>query len=566
MTVSARNIPHLLAIAALAWATSHAGCKEAEEVPVPAVSPDVADATSEPDLADGDDNGAAWWSELDELPGALLSVWESGDGAELWTVGAVGDSTTGPMVLRRRDGAWTWFDTGVDENLWWVHGDPTGRVVMTGEEGRALAFDRSTETFEPLETGTDATLFGVWGPPAGGDLLAVGGYVHPKTGPPTLLRISAEGVATAESLPDGVADDATLFKVWGRADDDVWVVGNRGTLLHYDGVVWTPQTPPDAGARWVTVHGNPTPGLVVVVGGTNQGQVLERTDAAPTWTDRSPAFAPGLSGVFVTGDRAIAAGMVNAVARRRADAPWEMVEGPDLSRDWHGVLIDQQGDEWLAGGSLLSAQALNRGALVRFGPDRAAAAAPPPPPPRAPSVDADADGHLDASAADVSDVTEVVDSAEVLDSEPGPDAVDDVDTESSLTLTLGTASLGEFAPLPDGTDLEIVQGPQGGIHIEVAVELTIAADSPLASGSEIIATISGDMAIEGAVVGSTTLSNYLMPAVAPGVFGSGVMFLIFEQDIAAPYAGKAAQVSLTVALDGGLEAAAQVGVVLVDWF
>jgi hypothetical protein len=28
--------------------------------------------------------------------------------------------------------------------------------------------------------------------------------------------------------------------VWGRADDDVYAVGTGGTIVHYDGVTWTP--------------------------------------------------------------------------------------------------------------------------------------------------------------------------------------------------------------------------------------------------------------------------------------------------------------------------------------
>lgn len=35
-----------------------------------------------------------------------------------------------------------------------------------------------------------------------------------------------------------------LFDVWGTGPNDVWAVGRR-TLLHYDGVTWTPTTPPE---------------------------------------------------------------------------------------------------------------------------------------------------------------------------------------------------------------------------------------------------------------------------------------------------------------------------------
>jgi len=33
-----------------------------------------------------------------------------------------------------------------------------------------------------------------------------------------------------------------LWNVWGSAANDVWAVGNAGTVLHWDGTVWAPVT------------------------------------------------------------------------------------------------------------------------------------------------------------------------------------------------------------------------------------------------------------------------------------------------------------------------------------
>ena len=42
----------------------------------------------------------------------------------------------------------------------------------------------------------------------------------------------------APTLPPEV-NDRTLFKVWGTAANDVWVCGQAGLILHYDGASWS---------------------------------------------------------------------------------------------------------------------------------------------------------------------------------------------------------------------------------------------------------------------------------------------------------------------------------------
>lgn len=41
---------------------------------------------------------------------------------------------------------------------------------------------------------------------------------------------------------DFAPTDETLLGVWGRRSDDVFAVGWNGTILHYDGETWTPET------------------------------------------------------------------------------------------------------------------------------------------------------------------------------------------------------------------------------------------------------------------------------------------------------------------------------------
>jgi len=63
---------------------------------------------------------------------------------------------------------------------------------------------------------------------------------------------------TALSLPEDEAAVPTidgLSAVWGSADDDVWVVGDHGMTLHYDGTQWS-AIPSGTSVRLYGVHGS----------------------------------------------------------------------------------------------------------------------------------------------------------------------------------------------------------------------------------------------------------------------------------------------------------------------
>src|SRR5690606_9836218 len=76
--------------------------------------------------------------------------------------------------------------------------------------------------------GVSADLRGVWGT-ADDDVWAVG------TGG-TMLRWDGR-LWTRE----GEEASFSLNAVWGRAADDVWAAGSAGTLLHFDGSAWQPE-------------------------------------------------------------------------------------------------------------------------------------------------------------------------------------------------------------------------------------------------------------------------------------------------------------------------------------
>ena len=81
--------------------------------------------------------------------------------------------------------------------------------------------------WQPMTSGATEHLRGIWGSSAN-DVFAVG-----DAG--TILHNDGSGWTTMTS---GTSVD--LSDVWGSAHDDVFVTGDAGTVLHYDGDGWTP--------------------------------------------------------------------------------------------------------------------------------------------------------------------------------------------------------------------------------------------------------------------------------------------------------------------------------------
>jgi hypothetical protein len=61
--------------------------------------------------------------------------------------------------------------------------------------------------------------------------------------------------------------DDMLVRAWGRSAGDVYVTGEKGTLLHFDGVSWRP-TPTGTTEFLYTVWGAGPEVFVVGRGGT----------------------------------------------------------------------------------------------------------------------------------------------------------------------------------------------------------------------------------------------------------------------------------------------------------
>jgi len=303
----------------------------------------------------------AWGVPLQELGGALLSVWGgSGPLPDLYAVGA--DDGQGPLFLRlaRAGEAWVRVPVAPAGDLWWVTGVPGDGVWASGTGGTVVRLDPATGVLEDRSTGEDAILYGIWGS-GPTDVWAVGG--DPDGVGPRPAICHWNGSAWSIVAPPVDAEGRMLFKVWGSQANDVWACGQGGTLLHYDGAAWTSVDSATSSTLFTVNGADPS----VAVGGVAAVIVERGTDG--TWKNGKFQSAqgglPGLNGVFVPAPGTpVAVGFSATVLRREGDT-WQSAPGvPAAARDFHAVWVDDEGNEVMAGGNLLQ---LTRGHLVTHG-------------------------------------------------------------------------------------------------------------------------------------------------------------------------------------------------------
>jgi DNA-binding beta-propeller fold protein YncE len=297
---------------------------------------------------------------IDGLPATLLSI--SGtppdDGHahghevnfDVYAVGADPGDGRGPFILRYDGGDWRRLESGARGDLWWISDRMIdGDFYMCGEDGLILRFTHATQRFERMKTPGGKLLFGVWGTDRR-NLWAVGGDLNDEDRGGAIWRLSGSewvvDATAAKARPEGLP---TLYKVWGRAPDDIYAVGRLGTALHFNGVRWI-AIPTGVMRPLFTVHGNDT--RVVATGGAFQGVILELMGNA--FADRTPPRAPQMNGVFISaGGPSAAVGAEGSFALRGPDG-WELKE-PVRTRaplDFHAVWMDVSGGVWAVGGDL----------------------------------------------------------------------------------------------------------------------------------------------------------------------------------------------------------------------
>ena len=231
------------------------------------------------------------WQTLRTSDNWWMSVLALSD-HDRWIVGGTPDRGE---ILHYDGSDFEAVDPGVDvELLNWIHGFESGEFIIVGNGGAALRGDGRTWT--QVRVPTDQDLWGVWGANPS-DVWAVGGSAG-EGSVPTVLRDTGSGFE-AVVLPVLERPDVNaFFKVWGSGADDVYIVGQNGAVLHWDG------------ERLVELHVGVTedlidvwgtgPDRVAVIGGRRNGAgaLWDGT----TWRVLDLAHLPGLNGVWLRRD------------------------------------------------------------------------------------------------------------------------------------------------------------------------------------------------------------------------------------------------------------------------
>lgn len=145
----------------------------------------------------------------------------------------------------------------------------------------------------------------------------------------------------------------------------------------------------------------------------------------------------------------------------------------------------------------------------------------------------DIDELVDVDGTDISDVAD-------LDTQPDPDDVIDVPdvVVPPSPITLGTLAGATFAPLSDGVDLEITQGPQGGIHLEVGIDVAWDSEETKLSG-----VLSCRTRLGAKDVGFNETPNFILYRAPEGTYRSIVIPVYFQDFDAAVYVDETVAVS-----------------------
>ena len=125
-----------------------------------------------------------------------------------------------------------------------------------------------------------------------------------------------------------IAEGDALWKAYGRACDDVWMVGTDGLALHWDGEAFAGERA--GGESLFTVHA--AADRFVAVGGFGTGTLIENDGTG--WVDASPEDVSPLVGVCLTPTGGVAVGQYAAVVERAggaAGARWSAISTADLA-------------------------------------------------------------------------------------------------------------------------------------------------------------------------------------------------------------------------------------------
>ena len=157
---------------------------------------------------------------------ALLGTW--GHNGDVWFAGGTVDSgnTSTGIIARYRSGKITRANIPEGPLLWWVFGFDSSTIWSVGEGGRILR--RTEERWIEEYNFEDDKRFSMGFGGVANNLWAVGGS-STAMDPKDSSCVQGRRALDSRQRP-GVSEDLNLYKVWGKAKEDVMLVGKVESL------------------------------------------------------------------------------------------------------------------------------------------------------------------------------------------------------------------------------------------------------------------------------------------------------------------------------------------------
>jgi hypothetical protein len=307
---------------------------------------------------------------LHDLTPALLGAWGTSS-SDVFAVGGPRGNGTPSAVLHYDGAAWTDLHAGGTETFWWVSGTSSADVWVVGEAGRIAHWDGSS--FTEHASGTTATLYGVW-PASPSDVWAVGGTPAQSSAPNDIL-LHYDGTGwTASALPQTLG--RAFFKVWGTGSDNLYVVGEYGTIWHRRGTAWVREadSPPLATGNLTTVTGCSATEVYAV-----GGQDVLVSDGT-SWTRANVSLENLVSGVACGAPGHVLVVGSAGVKQRLSGGRWTSDFADEPHGDLHSAWADPSGGYWAVGGDFVTdpiAGAPRAGTVAYYGAASIGTSSPP---------------------------------------------------------------------------------------------------------------------------------------------------------------------------------------------
>lgn len=308
--------------------------------------------------------GPAAWEEIlgeEDLDGAILSVWGAGPSTVFIAGGPLGNPGRSAVAWRYDGCSWQDLSPGGADTFWWVSGSSATDVWFVGEKGRISHYDG--QSMRDVPSGVTATIWGAiaFGPD---DAWAVGGTPEAGANKPNDIVLRWDGSAwKPEALP-GAPLGVSLFKVWGTSSDDLYVVGEQGTIWHRTASGWATE-PSGTDVRLFTVHGCGADDVFAV-----GGQSVLHRDAAGWSAVTNIELGNLVNGVSCgLPGSAIVVGN-GGLKQRLVDGTWIDDFSIEPYANFHSAWADGEGAFWAVGGDFQTPakDARRLGVVARYGP------------------------------------------------------------------------------------------------------------------------------------------------------------------------------------------------------